>query len=103
MSRRKVRDAREAETCLAAAAASGLSRARWAEANGVDARSLNAWRLNLGRGGRDTEVRFVEMVARERIERSALYVVRCGDLGIEVDELFDDDVLRRLIGVVASC
>lgn len=102
MSRRKVRDAREAETCLAAAASSGLSRVRWAQANGVDARSLNAWRLNLERDGQ-REVRLVEMVARERRIEPARYVVLCGGLGIEVDERFDDEVLRRLIGVVVTC
>jgi hypothetical protein len=101
---RKVRDARDAEACLAAAAASGRARARWAQDNGVDARSLNAWRLNLKRDRPSSAMQVVELVARERlVTPPARYVVLCGDLGIEVDDRFDEDVLRRLIGVVASC
>jgi hypothetical protein len=44
---RKVRDAEEANMLLAAASQSGLGRAEWARANGVNPRSLNAWRVNL--------------------------------------------------------
>jgi hypothetical protein len=102
MSRRKVRDARDAERCLAAVAATGMTRARWARENGVDPRSLNAWRLNLERSGR-MSARLIEVVAYEEVVEPARYVVRCGDLGVEVDERFDADVLRRLIAVIASC
>lgn len=42
MGLRKVRDAADAEACLAAAESSGMARAAWAHANGVNARSLNA-------------------------------------------------------------
>jgi hypothetical protein len=79
-------------------------RAEWARDNGVDARSLNAWRLNLERGadGR-TPPRLVELVAAPAPRPSARYTVRVGDLAVEVDDGFDDDVLRRLISVVASC
>ncbi len=105
MSLRKVRNAAEARSCLAAAARSGVARARWAQAHGVDPRSLNAWRLNLertGAVGAAADVRFVEVVA-QLPDRAARYLVRVGDLEIEVDAHFDDDVLRRLIEVVTSC
>jgi hypothetical protein len=54
MSQRKIRTADDARACLAAAQASGLPRAAWARAHGIDARSLNAWRLNLARGAGKT-------------------------------------------------
>ena len=60
---RKVRGARDARACLAAAAESGLSRREWARSNGVNARSLNAWRLNLARSeDRDLRARPPELV-----------------------------------------
>lgn len=105
MVRRKVRDAQEARVCLREAAASGCSRAEWAREHGVDARSLNAWRLNLERGaGAATAPRLVELVPVDQSPRpEARYTVRIGEVAVEVDGGFDDDVLRRLISVVASC
>lgn len=103
MSSRKLGSAVEARECLAAVAASGLSRAEWARRNGVDARSLNAWRLNLGeRRPAGREPAFVELVTTSPVPASR-YAVRVGDLVVEVDEHFDDRVLRRLLHVVASC
>ena len=102
MPRRKVRNADDARSCLDAAERSGLTRAEWARANGVDARSLNAWRLNLGERRPRTELRLVELVSAQTVT-AARYVVRCGDLAVEVDEHFDPAVLRRLLVVVASC
>jgi hypothetical protein len=49
------------------------------------------------------ELRLVELVARTDSRPPARYTVRVGDLAVEVDDSFDDDVLRRLISVVASC
>ena len=49
MQLRRVRDASDADVCLAQAEASGLQRAAWARAHGVSARSLNMWRLILER------------------------------------------------------
>jgi transposase-like protein len=105
MIRRKLRDAQEAQLCLREVAVSGRSRADWAREHGVDARSLNAWRLNLERGAAaPTAPRLVELVAADRSPRPpARYTVHVGELAVEVDAGFDDDVLRRLISVVASC
>jgi hypothetical protein len=89
-----------------------MDRAAWAREHGIDARSLNAWRLNLARPGavdearRDHvgELRLVELVAAEPVApATARYVVRAGQLAVEVDGQFEDDALRRLIRVVASC
>ena len=45
MERRKIRDAADAKPCLAAAATADQAPSAWARAHGVDARSLNCWRL----------------------------------------------------------
>ncbi len=69
MAGRKVVDASNAQFCLAAAAASGLSGRDWAHENGVDARSLHVWRMILGRkwaGGGAPIVLPVELVEAEK-------------------------------------
>jgi hypothetical protein len=43
---RKIRDAHDANACLDAVAASGLSLKAWANAHGVNGRSLNATRAS---------------------------------------------------------
>jgi transposase-like protein len=105
MSRRKLADAAEARRCLDQVAASGLTRVAWARAHGVDARSLNAWRLNLEqRRVPRSPMRLVEWVPTTPAEpEPARYLVRCGALEVEVDHRFDEGVLRRLLAVVTSC
>ena len=99
---RKVRNHEDAHSCLEAARASGLARAEWAHRNGVDARSLNAWRITLDRPRRRPQPpRLVELVPGEA--PAARYVIRCGAMAVEVDDRFDADALRRLLGVVTSC
>jgi hypothetical protein len=46
LNQRKLKDADEARAALDAAERDGRGRVAWARANGVDARSLNAWRVN---------------------------------------------------------
>ncbi len=102
MTRRKIRDAEDARTCLDRASRSGLGRAAWARAHGVDARSLNAWRLNLAwKLESKPTLRLVELVPPPR--PLASYRVRCGPFEVEVDETFDDEVLGRLLSVMARC
>src|SRR5438477_13183320 len=48
---RKIEDEREAVRCLRAAERAGLSTGEWARANGIDGRSLRAWKMNIGRRG----------------------------------------------------
>jgi hypothetical protein len=100
---RKVRDAAEAEEMLDAVTASGLSRANWARSNGIDARSLNMWRLILDRRRRAPRLRLVELVAAASPAVAGAVVVRCGGFAVEVGDGFDDDVLRRVLAAVASC
>lgn len=102
---RKITDQREAEACLAAVEASGLERAAWAHRQGIDARSLNAWRLNLERGrptSRAPELRVLELVPTATAS-ATLYEVRCGPFVVEVGQDFDERVLSRLLAVVAGC
>jgi hypothetical protein len=108
MSFRKVRDAADAADCLSAATASGETCAAWARRNGVDPRSLNAWRMNLTRGRRArvrAPPRLVELVptAPAPAAEPTRYRVHVGDLAVEVDERFDEGVLRRLLAVASSC
>jgi|SRR5690554_639577 len=106
MAGRKVRNERDARECLEAVAASGMKRADWAHRNGIDARSLNAWRLNLERREREpsTALRVVELVPTAPRPSSATPLrVRCGPFVVEVADDFDDDALARLLTVVASC
>ena len=108
MAGRRIEDGEDAQRCLNAAEASGLTRRDWAVANGVDARSLNLWRLNLKRRAtrERPDVRFVELVpslpsiARTRAGR---YLLHVGKVSIEVDDGFDAAGLTRLLQVVSAC
>jgi len=119
--RRKITDADDARRCLAAARRAGERVGSWAQANGVDGRSLNAWRMNLapGRGGprrsktamvpssaaRAARPRaaLVELIPAPRPAAAARYVVLVGDIRIEVGDGFDVTTLRRLVGALRAC
>ena len=115
MSRRKLRNAEEARQCLLAVQNSGVTRVAWAHAHGIDARSLNAWRLVLQRGEKGSrprrppppappDLRLVEWVpADDPTAPPPCFVVRCGRFAVELDAQFDEAALRRLLCVVASC
>ena len=104
---RRIRDEADARACLSAAGASGLPRSEWARRHGVDGRSLNAWRLNLERGAIAAPaepVRLVELVVSgSPAPTSGQYVLRVGEVAIEVDDSFDAGTLHRLLDVVLSC
>lgn len=115
MSPKKSLDANSARACLDAAAKSGLTPTQWARVHRVDPRALDAWHHRLQPGGdAATDARMVELVLAPAPipvpaptaapePESARYVVRCGRMAVEVDDRFDDRVLRRLLAVVASC
>ena len=100
MEPRKIRDARDASECLAAAAAAGRAPTDWAHANGVNARSLNAWRIGPPKPRPRSPVRLVELVPT--LAPSARYRVLAGAYIVEVDAAFEAEVLERLLRVVAS-
>jgi hypothetical protein len=102
--RRKIEDEREARRCLKAAKAAGLTPGAWAREHGIDGRSLNAWRLNLAQGREAHDLpRLVELVAAPAARGEGRYVVRVGELGVEVGADFDDATLVRLVRALRSC
>ena len=120
--RRKITDADDARRCLAAARRAGEPVGAWAQANGVDGRSLNAWRMNLARRGGGSRRRaraqaqparaalalrprpaLVELIPAPRPAPPARYVVLVGDVRIEVGDGFDVTTLRRLVGALRAC
>lgn len=116
---RKVRDEVEARALLGKVVASGRPLAAWARAHGIDGRSLNLWRVNLGRRAAEpvraarrtrvvglTEPRFVELVARSAPEPAPLaarYAVIVGDVRVELDDAFREDTLARLVATLRAC
>ena len=121
---RKITDEREARRCLAAVGRAGERVGAWARANGIDGRSLNAWRINLARrgaGGTPARTRtrpptamvvrarpraaLVELVpsSRPSASTSARYVVHVGECRVEVGDDFAPETLRRIIGVLRTC
>lgn len=111
MRRRKIGDEGEARRCLDAQRASGLEPAVWARREGVDGRSLNAWRMNLARRGAGGPApaapRFVELVpfeeSRAIVAEGPGFAVRCGRFVVDVGEAFDEASLRRLLRVLVAC
>lgn len=113
MSARKIQDETEARECIAKMRESGLTSAAWARSVGIDGRSLHAWSVNLSRGGsnaerrvtRDRKPRDIKLVELVPIAAAsgAHYIVRVGQLSIELDGRFEEVTLRRLIGVLRSC
>ncbi len=98
---------------MAAAKAAGVGRGEWARQHGIDGRSLFAWGKNLDRGDK---TRAAKKPGRKRKKRGGLveliagtsragsrYLIRCGQIGIEVDEHFDEATLARLLRVIAAC
>lgn len=109
---RKIRDEAEALSALRAVAASGQPRAVWARAHGLDARSLNGWRVALEQRDRTRrraevlDLRVVELVARKwepEPEPPARYRILCGELAVEIDDSFEAETLRRILAVVQTC
>lgn len=104
---RKVADRAEASRMLAEWGDSGERLSDWCIARGINWYSLNAYQ---GRGV-GSHAAFVELAVGpvcvpEAVARTteARYRICIGDdIGIEVDDHFRDDTLRRLLGVVASC
>ena len=98
---RKIEDEADARRCLAAVKAGGGDSVAWANANGVDARSLNAWRVNLSRRG--AQPKLVELVAATPHHPPARYAIAVGDVRVEFDDGFTGDTRFRVMQVLRSC
>ena len=110
MAGRKVFNEQDARRCLSAVKASRRELGAWAREHGVDGRSLNLWQVNLARRGvvlrvRATAPKLVELVVAPAgvVDRRAPFVLRVGDVELEVGDNFDETLLRRLVGVLKSC
>jgi hypothetical protein len=104
--RRKVPNAETAQTWLAAAERSGLTRAQWCAEAGVDARSLQCWRIALARRAVRPGVHFVELVPtpdRGSAPPPVSLRVQVSDVVIEVPSGFDAASLAEVLRVVRAC
>ncbi len=101
MAGRKIVDERDARACLTALGKTGETRREWARRNGVDARSLHTWQLNLSRGLAGSGV--VELVPRSGADASPRrYIVSVGRGSVEIGDDFDSGTLARIVEVL-SC
>lgn len=104
---RKIVDERDARACLAAVARSGLTLKGWTTRHGVDGRSLHSWQRNLARrtaSPSGTKPRLVELVPVARTTAPARrYVIRVGEVSVEVGDDFDAGTLRRLVEALRAC
>ena len=121
MEHRKVVDEREARVLLARAARAGGDIGAMARAHGIDGRSLNAWRMNLERGGtspskvqrgpgarRARAAQLVELIPTPHGGSSppsngSRYTLRVAGVVLEFDDDVRGDTLRRVLEVLRSC
>jgi hypothetical protein len=106
--RRKVPDAETAQAWLAAVQQSGLTPVEWCAEAGVDARSLQCWRLALAKRGARPALQFVEVVPRAGRGAAPAPVppplrVHLRDVVVEVAAGFDADTLAKVLRVVRAC
>ena len=119
---RKIEDELEARRCLTAAEASGLAHREWAREQGIDARSLNMWRVILARVGspptphRRRRSRPATVAATQLVElvptsdargagsaKPARYVLEVDGTRVEFDDDFSAPTLRRVLEVLRTC
>lgn len=101
---RKIRDATDAARCLAQVENSGLSLRDWAHDHGVDARSLNMWRVIHDRPRRAPEpLRLVELLSVAAVAAEAVYRIRFEGLVVELDGNFDEAAVTKLVRAVRAC
>lgn len=104
---RKIEDEREARAFLKAAKRAGVPLQAWARAHGIDGRSLNAWRMNLGRSRARTRTTpspgLVELVPTPTVSSASRYAVRVADATIELGDDFREETLVRIVRALRSC
>jgi hypothetical protein len=109
MAGRRISNEQEARRCLGAARSASGGLAEWARSHGIDGRSLNAWRVNLERRRaprpRVVAPKVVELVPVPiaAAVSSARYVLHVGGVGLELGDDFNEQTLRRLVGLLRSC
>ena len=107
MAGRKIINEQDANRCLQGVKNERNSLAGWAQAHGVDGRSLHAWKMALERRGttrtRALVPRLVEIIPATSVTKAARYVLRIHEVELEVGVDFEEASLRRLVGVLKSC
>src|SRR5512142_1231418 len=104
--RRKIVDEQDARACLRSARVAAVSVGEWARDNGVDGRSLNAWRINLSRSPIPEEAgkrRLVELVPAAPPRADTRHVVHVDGARIELADDFREETLVRLVRALRSC
>ena len=101
MQRRKIKNRRDAESCLNAAAMGAQTPTEWARANGVDGRSLRCWQMAIEGSRKPAPLQLLEVVVAPSAAPPS-YTVRCGVFEVDAPRDFDDAVLGRLLRVVAG-
>ena len=102
MQPRKIKDEADARACLAAVRAAGGDAVAWSRANGVDARSLHAWRMNLRPHTQPKKPALVELVPATRSDR-AQYVIDLGEIRVEFDDFCSAETLQRVVRALRAC
>ena len=103
MAGRRIKNENEAQRFIRTIATSGVSQGQWVREHGIDGRSLQAWRMILEKRQRKAStLQLVELVPSTKLV-PAQYRVHCGGFVVEVDDNFNDQVLGRLLAVVAAC
>lgn len=115
---RKIENEFEARACLGEAARSGERIGAWARARGIDGRSLHAWHMNLSRGrgrrrreklesptpaGESRRTALVELVPTAGRHSPARYTIAVNGVCVEFGDDFEDETIRRVLGVLRSC
>ncbi len=107
MRSRKIRDEVDARACLAAVRAAGADRVAWSHAHGVDARSLNAWRVALERRASKRTatagLKLIELVPSSAPLAAARYVLDVGIARVEFDDMCSADTLQRIVRALRAC
>ena len=117
MAGRKIVDEREARALLARMSRSKAEPATWARSQGIDGRSLNAWRniverkRDKGPGARraprrgEHALRLVELVPTEMVASpiAARYAIKIGAAVIEFGDDARTETLRRVVEALRSC
>jgi hypothetical protein len=100
---RKVTSEDEARRCLRAAKAAGQTPGEWARAHGIDGRSLNMFWVNLECSFRSMALRLVELVPALWTSAQTRYLVRVGDIAVELSDDFEEETVLRLVRILRSC
>ena len=107
MAGRKIINEQDANRCLQGVKSERSSLGKWAQAHGVDGRSLHAWKMALERRGKTRTSammpRLVEIIPATSVTKAARYRLRIHEVELEVEVDFEEASLRRLVGLLKSC